>query len=193
MTQQTWLAIFVGGASSRMGGEPKGLLNTESEGVEESIVHRHLRHASALDLYPVFVGAAEPYALQFTDIRVIADDPEGVGPLGGLSGVLKAAGDAQVLALACDMPYVTTTLLSRLITSASHAAVLATRSLEGRWDPLCARYDPARVLPVLQTALSQGVHSFQRLYGLLPVTELELAEAERAQLHDWDTPEDIVR
>lgn len=193
MSQQIWLAIFVGGASSRMGGEPKGLLSTTSDGVEETIVHRVLRLATALDLYPVFVGAAEPYALRFPHIRVIADDPQGVGPLGGLSGVLKAAGDAQVLCVACDMPYVSGALLLRLTISAMEAAVLASRSPDGRWDPLCARYDPARVLPVLETALTQGVRSFQRLYAILPVTELVIDEAERAQLYDWDTPEDIGR
>jgi molybdenum cofactor guanylyltransferase len=191
---ETWLAIFVGGASSRMGGKPKGLLVADDARTpRESIVARLIRLAAELNLTPVFVGTAEPYALHWPQVRVIGDEPTGIGPLGGLSGVLAAAGQARVLAVACDMPQVTSALLQRLLNTAPAAPVLASKNQDGRWDPLCARYDPHTVRPRLQMALAQGVRSFQRLFESLPVTELELDAQERVQLVDWDTPEDIPR
>ena len=189
--EQTWLAIFVGGASSRMGGAPKGLIPIAKTG--ESIVDRQLRLATELGLWPVFVGAAEPYALRWPNVRVIEDLPKGIGPLGGLSGVLHAAGDARVIALACDMPHVSAALLARLNTAEPDACLLAARSTDGRWDPLCARYDGVPLLPHVQTAIAVGIRSFQGLFARLTVSELVLDEDERQQLVDWDTPEDVTR
>lgn len=190
MTVARKLGIFVGGASSRMGGTPKGLLAVDDTG--ETIVARLLGLARELGLEPLFVGQAEPYAQRWPDVRCIADDPAGVGPLGGLSGLLTAAGDEPVIVLACDMPFVSPALLARLQTSAPEASVLASKT-DGRWDPLCARYDPKQVRPVLDRALASGVRSFQRLFTDLTVTELVLDASERAELADWDTPEDVGR
>ncbi len=192
MDDAAWLAIFVGGASSRMGGRPKGLLPVAVASTE-TIVARLLRCADELALQPVFVGAALPYALRCPHVRVVADAPAGVGPLGGLSGVLAAAGAARVIAVACDMPYVTSGLLQRLQTSEPAAAVLASKNADGRWDPLCARYDPPLVTPLLTQALQAGVRSFQGLFATLAPTELTLSAEERAQLVDWDTPQDMSR
>jgi len=184
------LGIFVGGASSRMGGTPKGLLAVDDTG--ETIVARLLGLSHELGLEPLFVGHAGPYAQRWPEVRCVADDPSGVGPLGGLSGLLSAAGDEPVLVVACDMPYVSRALLERLRTSQPEALVLASKS-EGRWDPLCARYDPRHVRPALARALDLGVRSFQRLFADLTATELALDERERAELLDWDAPEDVGR
>ncbi len=184
------VGIFVGGASSRMGGAPKGLLAVDETG--ETIVARMLRLAHELGLEPVFVGAAEPYSELWASVRCVADLPASVGPLGGLSGLLAAAGDAPLLAVACDMPFVSRSLLERLARSEPEAWVLASKT-DGRWDPLCARYDPKHVRPVLDQALASGVRSFQRLFANLTVTELVLDDRERAELVDWDAPEDVGR
>jgi molybdopterin-guanine dinucleotide biosynthesis protein A len=69
--------------------------------------------------------------------------------------------------------------------------VVAARSSAGRWEPLHARYDARAVLPVLRTALAQGVRSFQKLFALLDVEELALSAEERRELVDWDSPEDM--
>lgn len=184
------LGIFVGGASSRMGGTPKGLLAVDDTG--ETIVARLLGLAHGLGLEPLFVGHAGPYLQRWPEVRCVADDPPGVGPLGGLSGLLTAAGDEPVVVVACDMPFVSRALLARLQTSEPEASVLASKT-DGRWDPLCARYDPNPVRPVLERALASGVRSFQRLFADLTVTELVLDARERAELADWDTPEDVGR
>lgn len=191
MTATTLLGIFVGGASSRMGGMPKGLLPVSEGG--EPIVARLLCLATELSIEAVFVGEASPYAMRWPAVRCIADRPAGTGPLGGLAGVLCAAGDAPVLAVACDMPYVSAALLQRLLTQAPSAMVLASRTRDGCWDPLCARYEARLVAPRLARALGSGVRSFQRFFETLPMAELELDDAERGQLVDWDAPDDVSR
>jgi molybdopterin-guanine dinucleotide biosynthesis protein A len=115
-----------------------------------------------------------------------------VGPLGGLHALLRAGGERQVLALACDMPHVSRALLERLLSEQPAAAVLAPRSPSGLWEPLCARYHAARVAPVCAQALQQGQRSFQALLARLEVAELPLSAEELGQLRDWDTPEDVA-
>ena len=182
------VGLFVGGKSLRMG-QPKGLLPSRVTG--EPIVVRLARMAEELGFEPVLVGDASPYTRVLSTLRVVADQPPDIGPLGGLSGVLAMAGQRGVIALACDMPYVSSELLSRVADSAQGAMVLAPRGQAGYWEPLCARYDPAQVRPLLSMALARGVRSFRQLFDSLDVTELKLSEREREELLDWDRPEDI--
>jgi molybdopterin-guanine dinucleotide biosynthesis protein A len=109
-----------------------------------------------------------------------------------LQSLLAHAAGRSAICLACDMPYVTAALLVRLATAAQHADVLAPRDpATGKWQPLCARYHGPSVAPVLESALAGGERSFQGLFRRMNVAELPLDASERAQLRDWDTPEDM--
>ncbi len=175
-----------------MGGVAKGLLPAPDSG--EPLVTRLRRHAESLGLRCVLVGAAPAYA--GLGLPLLADDPPGIGPLGALRALLGAADGAPVLALACDLPYVSAALLQRLITAPQQAEnhqpydVVAPRR-SALWEPLCARYAPT-VLPVLNTALAAGERSFQALLRRLNVYQLPLSREEEHQLVDWDTPEDLL-
>lgn len=187
--QRNLLGIFVGGASTRMGGRPKGLLH--SLDTQEPLVARLARLGRAAGLEPVWVGRADAYRELVPGLRELADEPANVGPLGGLGALLRAGGDAHVIAVACDMPFVSQALLRRLQQEQPAAMVLASRSEAGFWEPLCARYHASAVLPSCESALAQGVRSFQQLFARLPVAELSLSSTERTELKDWDRPEDV--
>lgn len=181
------LAIFVGGASSRMGGIPKGLLPT-ADG--RSIVERWRDLATQLDLRSVLVGDARAYV--HLEMDSVDDEVAGAGPLAGLCGALRARADAQIIAVACDMPFVTAALLRRLAFSESDAAappILAPRR-DGRYEPLFARYDRARVLPLAERQLAGGDRSLQKLLRDAGVRDFVLSEDEWPLLADWDQPAD---
>jgi molybdopterin-guanine dinucleotide biosynthesis protein A len=185
------VGIFVGGRARRMGGRPKGLLPAPDTG--EPLVVRSARLARALGFTPVLVGTADAYRAALPELTCLADAPAGVGPLGGLSALLGFAGAEPVIALACDMPLISESLLSRLAAHPSTAQVLAARGPDGLWEPLCARYASPELAAGLARALSAGVRSFQALFSRLHCEELALSDAERAALVDWDTPEDVTR
>ena len=88
------------------------------------------------------------------------------------------------------MALVSPALLQRLMTDRD-ATVLAPRR-EGRWEPLCASYDAARVLPAAQRRAASGRHSLQGLLDESRAVELSLSTAEAREMHDWDTPEDLA-
>jgi molybdopterin-guanine dinucleotide biosynthesis protein A len=177
--------VFVGGSGTRMGGRPKGLLRT-ADGV--TLVERLRRVLEGVGAEVVLVGASDEYAAM--GLASVADDPPGVGPLGGLAGLLRAAGDRPTLAVACDLPYVGGTLFERLLRAAP-AAVVAPRR-EGRWEPLCARYEPSGVLPVITRLLAARRHALQALLDEARAVALPLSPEEALELRDWDVPADIA-
>jgi molybdopterin-guanine dinucleotide biosynthesis protein A len=178
--------ILVGGASVRMGGRAKGRLVAPSG---EAIVERWRAMLVHVAREVLLVGAAEAYAS--LHLEAIADDPPGIGPLGGLVALLRRAGSEPALAVACDMPYVSRALVERLAAATQGAAIVAPRR-EGRWEPLFARYDSPRVLPIAATLAAGSAHSLQRLLDTAGAAELELGPVERDELRDWDIPGDVV-
>jgi molybdopterin-guanine dinucleotide biosynthesis protein A len=177
--------VFVGGAGSRMGGVAKGLLRTAAG---TTLLERWRAVLDGLGLTVVLVGDRAPYA--GVGLEVVRDEPEGIGPLGGLVGLLRRGAGGRVLALAVDMPFVSDRLVARLLAAPAEVALVAPRRA-GRWEPLCARYDAAAILP-LAIARARGTeHSLQRLLDDAAAVELPLAPDEADGLRDWDTPEDV--
>jgi molybdopterin-guanine dinucleotide biosynthesis protein A len=139
----------------------------------------------------VLVGRHAAYAaLPFEQLE---DAPSLDGPSGGLVSLLERAlaRGTCALALASDMPWLTSELLLRVALSHPHAAAVAPR--RSRWECLVARYEPARVLPLLRERSARGAASLQGLFAELgsAAVEIELSPAEAAALNDWDTPEDV--
>jgi len=187
------VAIFVGGASKRMGGHPKGLLRAPGGG---TIVERWRALATTVGLSSVLVGDAGAYA--HLGVEIIPDEIPQAGPLGGLVGVLRSRPEAEVVAVACDMPYVTADLLRRLAFSQSDAAVLAPwRRKDERYEPLFARYDRARVLPLAErqltgTGSAGNDRSLQKLLRDAGARPFTLSDEEWPLLADWDEPADTL-
>jgi molybdopterin-guanine dinucleotide biosynthesis protein A len=160
-----------------MGGRAKGLLVAPSG---ETIVARWTGLFARVGLPCVLVGSRPEYA--DLGLPIVEDDPPGVGPLGGLAGLL-AGGPA--VAVACDMPHVSEALLRRLVAGSPAAPILAPRRGR-RWEPLFARYD-ASVLPLVRARLAGGRLGLQGLLDEAGAAELPVGETEWAELEDWDT------
>lgn len=186
------LAIFVGGKSRRMGTH-KGLLPTA--GGSETIVEALVRLGREAGLDPALVGDARPYMKLVPEISRIDDDPPNGGPLGGLRAAAQhalAAGCSHLVAVACDMPYVTVEALRQASEHPSSAAVLAPRRApDAPWEPMLARYDAARIADVLDETIIEQARSFQKLFETIEVDPLPLSPAVARALQDWDTPGDI--
>jgi molybdopterin-guanine dinucleotide biosynthesis protein A len=179
------VGILAGGAGKRMGGVDKAQLHAPGG---EQLLPRLLRLCRELSLEALVIGGAAP-----DGTRALVDDPPGVGPIGGLAALLAHAGSRHAVLLACDLPYLSAPLLERLARTPapSAATVLAARDpATGKWQPMFARYTSAVVLPPLRAAIEQGVRSPQTFLKTQQVEELPLDDAERAELRDWDRPED---
>jgi molybdenum cofactor guanylyltransferase len=179
--------VFVGGRGMRLGGAAKGLLKAPGGGTLIDRWRAVLREAG-VDV--VLVGRHEGYAS--LDLETVDDTPPGIGPLGGLIALLTRAtraGGGRVLALACDMPFVSAALVRRLVAAPPAPIVAPWR--DDHWEPLCARYDASAVLPHALRRLAAGKHGLQPLLVDLGAVALAPDPADARELHDWDEPGDL--
>jgi molybdenum cofactor guanylyltransferase len=180
------LGIFVGGSSRRLGGIPKGTLRHPVE--PTSLVEHALSLARRLGSEAVLVGRHDAYA----DLGAVmlADAPAGIGPMGGLAALIAYAGRRDVIAIACDMPYVPLELVERMVATPGGAAVVPRRT--GGLEPLCALYRPDAVREVLERAIADRRFSLQSILTEVEVRELLLKACEQCWLDDWDAPADVA-
>jgi molybdopterin-guanine dinucleotide biosynthesis protein A len=170
-----------------MGGRIKGLLRGTDGQPLVGRLRALLESVGIGDI--VLVGRHSAY--EALGLPGIEDSPEGIGPLGGLISLMqRAAGsESRALAIACDMPFVSDSLVRNLL-SGPDAAVLAPRRGE-LWEPLCALYKPDRVLAEARRRATGRDHSLQGLLNAVGAVELPLGADEAWMLADWDASEDV--
>lgn len=236
--------VLVGGGGTRMVGHDgvaavgvaKGLLEDDA-GVP--IILRTLALLDTLAIPHVLLGRHPLHAVRYDALDLIAldDEPPGIGPLGGLLALLRyaakenaqapevgqATSNAQarllgdVVLLGCDMPYLHTALLQRLIDAPAATAVAP--FVDGRWQPMFARFDVAATLrrfehrferslehsvePSLEHSVEHcveqsveqrvlaGATGLQGLLDELQAQRLPLQPGDQEALRDWDLPEDV--
>ena len=164
--------ILAGGRSSRMG-RAKGLL---AFGSEPLVVHaaRLLESVSEPRIAPIIIGPPEVYAN--LGIRVIPDDGENLGPLGGICTALRIATCEWNLIVGCDLPFLTRDWLEFLIARAAGSSADVVMPLNERgFEPLCAMYRRSARRAIAQ-ALERGVRKITD--GLAGLTVASIAPAE---------------
>lgn len=163
--------VLAGGASRRMG-TAKALLDFEGR----PLIERPLAALADAGLQAVVVAKPDS-RLPRLDVEVWREPPEPRHPLCGIVAALARARGRPVVVLACDLPFVSSavaTLLAR-----REGAVVVPR-VEGRLQPLVARYEPS-VLEPLKRALEREAALHTTVAGFAPVI---LDEAELAALGD---------
>lgn len=157
--------IFCGGQSSRMG-TPKELLTVAGEPLLLRTI-RTLR--PTVESIMISARPGQPLPALPEDIRVIHDSTPNGGPLAALNDALAAMAPAcdAVLAVACDLPNLTTPFLERLM--AVHGDDDAVIPHDGeRWHPLAAVYS-CHVQPVIARLVADGRRSMHDLIAAIRV------------------------
>jgi molybdopterin-guanine dinucleotide biosynthesis protein A len=191
-------AVLAGGAASRYGGEPKGLLELGGRRILDRVV---TAVAHALGELPLLVANAPRASAWRPDLRTVPDARPNCGSLGGIYTAL-VAGDRSVpvLCVAWDMPFVSTGLLRALIAEAAsgqYDALLPESDGRRGIEPLCAVYGPACVEPVEQ-ALDAGdlraiaFHRSVRV-GRLPLERVRQFGEPSRLFFNVNAPEDLAR
>jgi len=137
---------------------------------------------------PVVAVGGDRVRLTGSGLAVITDGWPGEGPLGGIITALSATGTATCI-VACDVPWVSSVTLRRLLevaaTSADDVDVVAAST--GRLEPLCAVWLPSAAGP-LADAFGAGERAVRRAMGALRVVTVEV---DAADLRNVNTPADL--
>jgi len=148
---QATLVVLAGGDSRRMG-RPKALLPVGAVTLVEWVVAR-LGPGFAHLLVSAREAEQLPPSLR---PRLVRDLHVGAGPLAGVEAALAASPHDTVLAVACDMPGVTSDLARRLAEAAAGGDVdAAVPRVGGRPEPACAAYRQSAAGPIA-AALQEG-------------------------------------
>ena len=134
-------AILAGGRASRYHGRDKGALLVEGR----TILERQVTELSSVASEILMVGGRTPHG----GVRLVADIVPGRGPLGGLHAALTEAAYDVVVAIACDMPYISAPLVAHLAALTATADAVVPRTERG-YHPLCAAYTRACLGPLAE-------------------------------------------
>lgn len=185
------LAVVAGGQGRRLSGVPKGLLRLQGRTVLERLLELGPLFADVL----LVANAPEPYA-RF-GLRTVADVVPGRGAPGGVHAAMTAARTGWVLAVACDMPFVSPEAVRVLLEARAPALDAVCFTVAGRVEPLLAVYRASLSGPWGE-ALRQHNPSLRGLLSvsrarLLPEEALRAVDPELRSLVNVNTPEDLER
>ena len=181
--------VLAGGRSSRMGADKTTL---DFCGV------RMIDHVTAT-LAPltdrVVVVARSRDQLGRIDAAVIEDDEAYAGPLCALVAGLRATGAERCVVVACDMPFLNTSLLERLTTLPGEQDDAAIPTTEAGPEPLHAVYRDCAIEPLL-SAVASGERSLRGALGRLtvrwmPEQEWRPIDPDGRSFLNVNTPEDL--
>ena len=183
--------IQAGGKSTRMGGDPKALMELGGRRIVERVLdvvrqvtERVLLVTNTPDLY-AFLG-----------LPMVPDVfPDG-GSLGGIYSGLRAAPGDAAFTVACDMPFLSAPVARLVLDRAGEADVVAPRIGE-QWETLHACYGKACLAP-MERRLREGrlrITGFFEDVRVLAITEAEVAAVgDPARVFmNVNTPDELMR
>lgn len=191
MSERCTGVILAGGAASRYGGYPKGLLTVGESRVIDRVADA-LSHVSD----ELLLIANDPSgATWLPGVRTEADVRPGCGSLGGIHAALWHA-RTPVILVAWDMPFVPTDLLRALRENAEGVdAVVPSSGSRRGVEPLCAWYDSS-CLNAIEERLDANDLRVVSFYDSVRVRRLEPDEVARfgeptRLFHNINTPSDL--
>lgn len=179
--------ILTGGAGSRLGID-KTTLVVDGEQLARKVARVLVSVAAPV----IEVGPGR------TELLCVLEAPRGAGPLVALAcgwGALRLHGhDGPVLALASDLPHVTSELLRFLAEWPGESSAVPV--VGGRLQPLCARWSRS-ALEHARDLAATGQRSMRALMTTTPIDRVGPKEWEQVAsaecFTDLDTPEDLAR
>jgi molybdopterin-guanine dinucleotide biosynthesis protein A len=182
--------VQAGGRSTRMGGNPKALLDLGGQRIIERVVHAV---AAVLDDIVIVTNTPDLYA--FVGLPMVGDVYPDAGSLGGIYSGLDAARGEAAFTVACDMPFLSPEVIRLVVERASEADVVIPR-VGGQLETLHAVYGK-RCLAAIETRVRAGQYKITGFFGDVRVREI--AEAEIAERGDVarifmnvNTPEELA-
>jgi len=120
------------------------------------------------------------------------------GPLAGIQAALEAGESEWCIMVACDLPFVTCELFTRLFAFAGEADAIVPVQNDGHPQPLCALYRRAPCSVAAERAIRNGEHSPRALLDQVSACYVQFAEISDLENSEYfffnvNTPTDLKR
>ena len=180
-------AVLAGGEGRRLGGA-KAMVELDGK----PLIAFPITAVAEAGMEPLVV-AKPGTELPALPCRSLREPEQPQHPLSGLVAALREPAARPLVAVACDMPFLTPALLSHL---AAATEPLVLPELDGELHPFPGRYEPS-LLPELETALAAGEPLRETLARLEPrrldAGELSRFGSPENLLFNVNTPSDLER
>lgn len=185
--------VLAGGRSTRMGRDKASLPWGPDGGT--LLQHVVARLADVVGEVLVVARRAQVLPALPADVRVVHDEVEDLGPLGGLLAGLRAAQADAVFATACDTPWLRRAVVEQLF-EAQPAGGVAVATTGGFAHPLAAVY-PRAAADEIAALLAAGRRRPLDLFGRLPTAAVEepalrAADPDLVTLLNLNEPDDLA-
>ena len=183
--------IQAGGRSTRMGGDPKALLDLGGRRIIDRVVD-----AVSAVLADLLVVTNTPELYRFLGLPTTPDAVPGAGSLGGIYSGLKAAGTDAIFTVACDMPFLSPEAIRLVVEYADDADVVIPR-VGGQLETLHARYG-RRCLAPMEARIETGRLKITGFFDEVRVAEIPEVEIARVAdpavvFMNVNTPDELAR
>ena len=181
-------ALFVGGASLRMGAD-KAMLILDGE----PLWARQLKTLRTICPATIVVSARAKPAWLPSDVELVLDDPPSRGPLSGMVVALRKIQTTHLLALAIDLPRITADHL-RVLWSLAQPGCGVVPQNGDRFEPLCAIYPAEGAGEATAALASENVsmrHFVQALLKRNLMRTKMIEAADRPLYHNVNSPDDF--
>ena len=183
--------VQAGGGSTRMGGQPKALMELGGRRIIERVLAA-LR--PVVDEVLIVTNTPELYA--FLELPMVADVYPDHGSLGGIYSGLKAASGQAAFTVACDMPFLSPEIIELVIRRSGEGDVVIPR-VGDQLETLHAAYGKT-CLPHIEERLIAGRLKITGFFQSVRV--VEIAEEEIGRFGDprlvfmnVNTPDELRR
>ncbi|OXE97598.1 molybdenum cofactor guanylyltransferase [Flavobacterium araucananum] len=179
------LTIFIlcGGKSSRMQSE-KGLVLFQNKPFIEHIIQAVLPLTENIKLV---TNNKEYDYLPYQKIPDILLDK---GPLGGIYTALTNTETEFNLILSCDIPLISTELLSELISKHNQEAEITVFASESRMHPLIGIYSK-KIVSVIKSAIDNNDLKMMNLIARIPHQIITIEESENFHLTNINSADEL--
>jgi molybdopterin-guanine dinucleotide biosynthesis protein A len=154
-------AVLLAGGESRRMGRDKATLQWR----DRSLWEWQIEKLRGLRPEKILLSVRSDVAWRPADVELVLDAPPSRGPLSGLAAALASTKTDHLLALAVDMPFMTTEHL-RLLCGLAADGTGVIPMIDGNAEPLGAIY-PNEARAVFEEALAGDNFSLQPLVGKL--------------------------
>jgi molybdopterin-guanine dinucleotide biosynthesis protein MobB len=174
------LGVILAGGASRRFGSPKALARVAGRRIVDRV-----RDALAAAVPEVVLSANEPALFADLGLPMRADLVAGQGALGGIHTALRWAverGRPGALVVACDMPWVSASLLRMIVQRAGSTpadAVVPESGGRRGIEPLCAWYS-VRSLPQIERMIGEGERRVHVLVDRIRTDVVSVDDVRRA-------------
>jgi len=175
------VAVLIGGDSSRMGCD-KATFSVDGTAMANRVAAA-AREAGAGEVLMVGGPQSRAKSLEGTWKK---DAFPGEGPLGGVITALKSSSHDAVVVLSCDMPFITSAVISSLVRGLNDAQATVGRTDRLNW--LCAAWSKDECLPTLQSVWKRKERAVHRAAVLLDVAEVPVPAV---AVRNINTPADL--